>query len=296
MIGTSKQNGGGSMETLRDKIAVVTGAASGIGLGMVEAFGAAGMKIVMADIELDVLTREAQRLAESGIQVVAERVDVADFASVARLAQAARERFGAVHVLCNNAGVAGADGGRPIWLHAQKEWDWVMGVNFGGVVNGLRAFVPDMIASGEPGHIVNTASILGLTTGNGSIYGVSKHAVARLTEGLLHDLEAAGAKIGVTLLCPGLIATNILSSVRNRPDALKTDAPAPDPERRAALETFFKTRGMAPRMVGDQVVEAILKDRFYVLTHEDNMAGVQRRFDDILNLRRPTPPQRRNAS
>jgi NAD(P)-dependent dehydrogenase (short-subunit alcohol dehydrogenase family) len=285
------------METLRDKVAVVTGAASGIGLGMVEAFGAAGMKIVMADIEMEVLAREAARLADAGVEVAAERVDVADFASVALLAQAARERFGAVHVLCNNAGVAGADGGRPIWLHAQEEWDWVMGVNFRGVVNGLRAFVPDMIASGAPGHIVNTASILGLTSGHGSIYGVSKHAVARLTEGLYHDLQAADAKIGVTLLCPGLIATNILSSVRNRPAALKTDAPAPDPDRRAALETFFKTQGMAPRAVGDRVVDAILKDKFYVLTHEETMAGVQRRFDDIVNLRRPTPPpQRRNAS
>jgi NAD(P)-dependent dehydrogenase (short-subunit alcohol dehydrogenase family) len=168
----------------------------------------------------------------------------------------------------------------------------VMGVNFRGVVNGLRAFVPDMIAHGEEGHVVNTSSILGLTTGAGSIYGVSKHAVTRLTEGLYQDLKAANARIGATVLCPGMIATNIITSARNRPDALKDEA-APDPARSqaiAAMDARFKSLGMAPREVGEKVADAISNDQFYVLTHAENMEGVKRRFEDIFNLRPPTPP------
>jgi NAD(P)-dependent dehydrogenase (short-subunit alcohol dehydrogenase family) len=197
-------------------------------------------------------------------------------------------------VLCNNAGVSGAGGGRPIWAQTRNDWDWVMGVNFWGVVNGLKVFVPRMIAHGEEGHVVNTASILGLTTGPGSVYGVSKHAVARLTEGLFHDLKAAGADIGVTLLCPGMIATNIITSARNRPGELTDAADAPDAARQAAvaaMDARFKEGGMAPREVGEKVAEAILAGQFYLLTHSENMEGVRRRFDDIFALRDPSPPR-----
>lgn len=281
------------MKSLEGKVAVVTGAASGIGLGMAEAFASRGMKVAMADVEAAALEREAERLTRSNFEVAPFLVDVSSFEAVSRLADAAEARFGKVHVLCNNAGVSGGGGGRPIWAYSQADWDWVMGVNFQGVVNGLRAFTPRMIAHGEEGHVVNTASILGLTTGAGSIYGVSKHAVARLTEGLFHDLKAAGANIGVTLLCPGMIATNIITSARNRPDALAADA-APDAGARealAAMDARFKTEGMAPREVGEKVSQAILDDQFYVLTHAENMEGVQRRFDDIVNLRAPSPPR-----
>jgi NAD(P)-dependent dehydrogenase (short-subunit alcohol dehydrogenase family) len=167
-----------------------------------------------------------------------------------------------------------------------------MGVNFYGVVNGLRAFTQRMIAHGEEGHIVNTSSILGLTTGAGSIYGVSKHAVTRLTEGLYRDLQNVGANIGVTVLCPGMIATNIITSARNRPDALTSDVDQPDEgqrQARAAMDARFKSLGMAPREVGEKVVQAILDDQFYLLTHAGNMAGVQRRFEDIAALRPPSP-------
>ena len=197
-------------------------------------------------------------------------------------------------MVCNNAGVSGGGGPRPIWMQSQKDWDWVMGVNFWGVVNGLRAFVPRIVAHGEEGHVVNTSSILGLTTGAGSIYGVSKHAVARLTEGLYHDLKNAGANVGVTLLCPGMIATNIITSARNRPDDLTDASDQPDEARRAAIAAMdarFKEGGMAPREVGEKVAQAILDDQFYVLTHAENMEGVKRRFDDILHLRDPSPPR-----
>jgi NAD(P)-dependent dehydrogenase (short-subunit alcohol dehydrogenase family) len=280
------------MKTLEGRVADVTGAASGIGLGMTEAFASRGMKVVMADVEEDVLAREADRLTRANFEVFPQAVDVASFESVSRLADAAERRFERVHVLCNNAGVSGGGGGpRPIWAHGQTDWDWVMGVNFWGVVNGLRAFVPRMLAHGEEGHVVNTSSILGLTTGAGSIYGVSKHAVTRLTEGLYRDLQAAEAPIGATVLCPGMIATNIITSARNRPDGLKPDGWQTDAQRQAiaAMDERFRTQGMAPREVGEKVVQAILDDQFYLLTHPDNMAGVERRFSDIVALRPPSP-------
>ena len=281
------------MQVFQGKVAVVTGAASGIGLGMTEALASRGMKVVMADVEEAALMREAERLTRANFEVDPQLADVSSYDSVERLASAAKARFGKVHVLCNNAGVSGATGGgTPIWAQDEAEWDWVMGVNFRGVVNGLRAFVPGMIAHGEEGHVVNTSSILGLTTGAGSIYGVSKHAVTRLTEGLYQDLKAANAKIGATVLCPGMIATNIITSARNRPDALK-DAAAPDAARSqavAAMDARFKSLGMAPREVGEKVADAISNDQFYVLTHAENMDGVKRRFEDIFNLRPPSPP------
>ena len=282
------------MQALEGKTAVVTGAASGIGLGMTEAFASRGMRVVMADVEAQALEREAERLTRANFEVLPIVTDAASFESVSALADAAEARFGPVHVLCNNAGVSGGGGPRPIWAQSQKDWDWVMGVNFWGVVNGLRAFTPRMIAHGEPGHIVNTSSILGLTTGAGSIYNVSKHAVTRLTEGLYHDLKAADARIGVTVLCPGMIATNIITSARNRPDDLTDDGDLPDAARQqaiAAMDARFKADGMAPREVGEKVVQAILDDQFYVLTHADNMEAVKRRFDDITALRNPSPPR-----
>jgi NAD(P)-dependent dehydrogenase (short-subunit alcohol dehydrogenase family) len=281
------------MQSLEGKVAVVTGAASGIGLGMTEAFASRGMKVVMADVEAEALMRAAEHLSKTNAEVAPVVVDVSSYESVVALADAAEARFGKVHVLCNNAGVSGGGGGQPIWAQSQNDWDWVMGVNFRGVVNGLRAFTPRMIAHGEEGHIVNTSSILGLTTGAGSIYGVSKHAVTRLTEGLVQDLKNAGAHISATVLCPGMIATNIITSARNRPGALADADDAPNPQREAviaAMDARFKTNGMAPREVGEKVVQAILDDQFYLLTHAENMAGVKRRFDDIEALRQPSPP------
>ena len=282
------------MKSLEGKVAVVTGAASGIGLGMTEAFASRGMKVAMADVERDALRREADRLTRANFEVAPFVVDVSSFEAVAALADQAEARFGKLHVVCNNAGVSGGGGARPIWAQSQNDWDWVMGVNFWGVVHGVRAFTPRIIAHGEAGHVVNTSSILGLTTGAGSIYGVSKHAVARLTEGLYHDLKNAGANVGVTLLCPGMIATNIITSARNRPDGLTDASDPPDEARRAAIAAMdarFKEGGMAPREVGEKVAQAILDDQFYVLTHAENMEGVKRRFDDILHLRDPSPPR-----
>ena len=281
------------MKSLEGKTAVITGAASGIGLGMAEAFASRGMKVVMADVEEAALMREAERLTRANFDVHAQLADVASVESMEHLAEAAEGRFGHVHVLCNNAGVSGGGGGRPIWAQTQNDWDWVMGVNFWGVVNGLRVFTPRMLAHGEEGHIVNTSSILGLTTGPGSVYGVSKHAVARLTEGLWYDLKAANAAIGATVLCPGMIATNIITSARNRPEDLTGKADEPNDAQlaaRAAMDARFKAEGMAPREVGEKVAQAILDEQFYLLTHASNMEGVKRRYDALVNLKDPTPP------
>jgi NAD(P)-dependent dehydrogenase (short-subunit alcohol dehydrogenase family) len=170
-----------------------------------------------------------------------------------------------------------------------------MGVNLMGVVHGIQAFVPGMVASGEPGHVVNTSSVLGLATGGGSIYGVTKHAVTRLTEGLWYDLQAAGAPIGVSVLCPGMIATNIIGSHRNRPADLQNAEVAVSEdveERMAFVQELFAKEGMPPAEVADLVHDAIVEDRFYVLTHpEAEKETVRARLEAILGETSPPPPR-----
>lgn len=257
------------MQELGGKVAVVTGAASGIGRGLADRFGAEGMRIVIADVEADALASAEAELAADGAEVLAVQTDVADRDAVFALADAASDRFGSVHVLCNNAGVSG--GGGALWETTDRDWDWVLGVNLMGVVHGIQAFVPAMVAHGEPGHIVNTSSVLGLSSGGGSIYSVTKHAVTRLSEGLLHDLRAAGSPIGVSALCPGMIATQIVSAGRNRPEHLRNEAEPTEEAQRmwAAMQERFLADGMPPAEVADMVVDAIHTDRFYVLTHPD---------------------------
>lgn len=278
------------MEQLKDRVAVVTGAASGIGLGITEALASHGAKVMMADVEEPVLLAQAERLSKANLDVTPCVTDVRNAAALDALRDRAIARYGIVHIVCNNAGVAGGGAG-PLWEKSERDWAWVMGVNFYGIVNGCRAFLPHMIGHGEEGHIVNTSSILGLTGGAGSIYGVSKHAVTRFTEGLYHDLAAAGGTIGASVLCPGLIATNIVRSYRNRPVELANEASGQDAASEELIserDRYFKEQGMDPRRVGDMVVDAMRERRFYILTHPENMQGVTRRFEDILNLRPPS--------
>ena len=280
------------MDGLEGRTAVVTGAASGIGLGMTEAFANRGMRVLMADIERDVLESEAERLQRSNLEVRPFVTDVSALSGVEAMLTAANESYGPVHVLCNNAGVGGgAPGG--IWEASDKDWRWVMGVNFDGVLNGLRTFVPHMLAHAEPSHIVNTSSIAGMMTGTGSIYGVSKHAVSRLTEGLYFDLKNREANIGVTLLCPGIIDTNIIGSGRNRPaDLVDHDRPANAPsEASERFARYFKEKGMAPRDVGEMVADAICDGRFYLFTQDEFMPSIKQRFDDILAMHEPRQPK-----
>jgi len=283
------------MDQLEGKVAVVTGAASGIGRALVDRFAAAGMKVVLADVEAEALAKAEAEVHSTGAEAMAVVTDVSDRASVDALAEAVAHRFGGTHVLCNNAGVSGGMGA--LWETTERDWAWVMGVNLMGVVHGIQAFVPGMVARGEPGHIVNTSSVLGLATGAGSIYGVTKHAVTRLTEGLWYDLQAAGAPIGVSVLCPGMIATNIIGSARNRPAALQNEgaAEAASPEvqqRMEFVQQLFANEGMPPAEVAEIVHEAILTDRFYVLTHpEPEKETVRARMEAILGEQSPPPPR-----
>jgi NAD(P)-dependent dehydrogenase (short-subunit alcohol dehydrogenase family) len=279
--------------------AVVTGAASGIGRALAGRFAGRRLNVVMADVEETALTTAGRELSEQGASVLTVPTDVSSFSSVESLADAAESRFGPVHVLCNNAGVAG--GGSPIWNTSDNDWEWVLGVNLMGVVHGVRAFVPRMLDHGQDGHVVNTSSVLGLSTGGGSIYSVTKHAVTRLTEGLWHDLRAAGARISASVLCPGMVATHIISAERNRPVRLRdvpapgpTSGAAPDAAREAGRQTMqarFLADGMPPEEVADMVVDAIEQDRFYVLTHPDLIKPqVQRRLQAIIDESDPPAP------
>jgi NAD(P)-dependent dehydrogenase (short-subunit alcohol dehydrogenase family) len=284
------------MQDVEGKVAVVTGAASGIGRALVDRFAAAGMKVALADVEVEALEKAEAEVAAAnpGIETLAHVTDVSQRASVDGLAAAVTERFGTTaHILCNNAGVSG--GGGALWETTERDWAWVMGVNLMGVVHGIQAFVPGMVERGEPGHVVNTSSVLGLATGGGSIYGVTKHAVTRLTEGLWYDLRAANAPIGVSVLCPGLIATNIMSSGRNRPSELQNEGVTPTPEMQQRLQMMqkvFADNGMPPSEVAEIVFDAIRTDRFYVLTHpEQEKETVKARFEAILGETAPPPPR-----
>lgn len=280
------------MDELEGKIAVITGAASGIGRAMADRFAATGMRVVMADVEADALDAAAAQVADGGAEVLSVRTDVADRSSVDALAAATIDRFGVPNIVCNNAGVSGSFG--PIWEATDTDWQWVLGVNLMGVVHGLQAFVPAMVAGGQPGHIVNTSSVLGLSTGGGSIYSVTKHAVTRLTEGLWYDLRAANSAVSASVLCPGLIATRIVSAARNRPEHLSDSEVDPSEaeaakQRMEAAQAYFEQAGMPPSEVADMVLDAVRADRFYVLTHPDMILGqVTSRMQGILDGDPPT--------
>jgi NAD(P)-dependent dehydrogenase (short-subunit alcohol dehydrogenase family) len=271
------------MRDLAGKVAVVTGAASGIGRALTERFARAGMKVVLADVEEETLTTAARELEAAGAETLAVRTDVSREDDVEALARRAYERFGAVHVVCNNAGVAVAG---PVWEQSLEDWRWVLGVNLWGVVHGVRSFVPRMLAARTPGHIVNTASVAGLTSAPGlGVYNVSKHSVVTLSETLAKDLAMAGAPIKVSVLCPGFVNTRILDSSRNRPAAFGPERPRP-----ADLEPIIRSlvaAGMPPAEVAQHVLRAVEEERFYVLTHPDFTAQVKERCQDIVEGRTP---------
>jgi len=277
------------VKTFRDRVAVVTGAASGIGLALAERFAAEGMKIVMADVEADALERAAAALRGRAAAVLATRVDVARAEDVERLARETYAAFGAAHVVCNNAGVAviGA-----VHEHSLADWQWVMGVNLWGVIHGVRAFVPRMLAGGDEGHIVNTASMAGLTTAPFmSVYDVTKHGVVALSESMYKEFTATGVPIGVSVVCPGLINTSIMRSSRNRPPELAEEGKA-GPMAQAFGQGLADrlTGGYPPSEVAAQVFEGIRDQRFYVVPAQPEVRQwATIRAQDIIELRNPTP-------
>lgn len=247
---------------LQGKVAVVTGAASGIGLAAAERFVAEGMSVVMADIEAPVLNAQVARLQADGAPVVPFVLDVADAEQIAALREFSLQSFGAVHLLFNNAGVGGT--GRPTWKTKPAVWDWVVAVDLLGVAYGVEAFVPLMVEQGE-GHIVNTASEAGLcATPMLGAYHAAKFGVVGLSEALV--MELAGTGVGVSCLCPELVDTKIFESARNAPAHL--GLPKPENTPIELLEAFMKTKAIQPEVVAGDVVEAVQNNKFWVITHD----------------------------
>ncbi len=275
------------MKDLGGKVLVVTGGASGIGKHLALRFAREGMSVVLADVEEEPLRATEEELKASGATVLAVRADVSSSASVDELAARAFERFGAVHVVCNNAGVGGGAG--PIWTLTDADWTWTLGVNLLGVVHGIRAFVPRMIAQGE-GHVVNTASIAGLLAPPMMApYVASKHGVVSISEVLARDLETVGAKVRVSVLCPGFVKTRIAESHRNRPRDPASGERATSGADAAAGAMIRKMveAGIEPEVVADHVLDAVRQERFYVLPHPELDVAVERRMKDILERRYP---------
>lgn len=277
------------MRDLDGKVAVVTGAASGIGLGLATRFAQERMKVVLADVEEEALEAAVTDLRRQELDVLGVLTDVSSEASVQSLAQQTLEAYGKVHVLCNNAGVAGAGGGAMAWDWTMKDWQWVFGVNFWGVVHGIRTFLPIMTGQDEEGHVVNTASMAGLLPGGG-IYGVTKHAVVALSESLYAQLNMSNAKVGVSVLCPGFVHTNIAESERNRPEELSQADEQPPDATMQAVRDMIRQRiatGMEPADVAGIVLEAIQNDQFWITTTDEFDAVVRARHDGILARSNP---------
>lgn len=274
------------MKDLRDRVAVVTGGASGIGLGMAKALASAGARLVLADIESEAAETAAQDLRDDGADAVGIACDVADPSSVDALCEETLSTYGGVHVLCNNAGVGGS-AAVPIWDQPPDEWKWVMGVNVDGVVHGIQRFVPIMIEQGDGGHVVNTASMAGLLEGGG-IYGVTKHAVVALSEAMYRDARQRNLPIGVSVLCPGWVNTRIMESERNRPEAPRaaTEVDTPEAQLIRAFVASQIEQGLDPVDVGRIVLSAIQEDRFYILTHPWE-AMIRNRMEHILDGKNP---------
>jgi NAD(P)-dependent dehydrogenase (short-subunit alcohol dehydrogenase family) len=276
------------MKQFRDRTAVITGAASGIGLELARRAAAEGMNLVLADIEAAKLDVAAASLGIDADRILARRTDVSREDEIVALADAAFARFGGVHLLCNNAGVGLT---RVTWEHSTADWEWVLGVNLWSVIHGIHHFLPRMLEQADEGHIVNTSSVAGLLSTPGmAAYNVSKHGVVTLSETLYGELLAARAKVGVSVLCPAWVPTGIHESSRNRQDRFGSAAPA------AGLSAAYEERmGQAVKSgrltaadMASEVFTAVGEGRFYVIPHRKINNAITLRTDDIMQLRNPT--------
>lgn len=276
------------MKKLKGKVAAVTGAASGLGRSMALAFAAEGMDIALADVDEVNLTAVADEVQEKGVRAITLKVDVSQAAQVDAFRDQAIARLGAVHVVCNNAGVAPLG---PLWESSVGDWEWILGVNLWGVIHGVRAFAPALIAQKE-GHIVNTASVAGLISPPGmGAYNVTKHAVVALSETLYHDLRERKSKVGVSVLCPAYVPTGIADSERSRPKHLAAATKSPETQAKEAMvRKAVKSGKISAAEVAQAVVKAVKADRFYILTHEGITSAIRARMEDILKARAPRNP------
>ena len=268
------------MRDFSNGTAVVTGAASGMGYAFTERFAAEGMNVVLADIETDALQAAVTRLEQQERTVIGVEVNTLQRESIESLRDQAIDRFGNIHVLCNNAGVVSSeDGGyRKLWDIPDATWDWVLGVNFYGVLYGIQTFLPHMIEHGEPGHVVSTSSVGGIVAGSGA-YSVSKHGVLSLSEGLYLDLRSINSNVSASVLCPGLVNTNLLNAERNRPDQFGGPS-GPDPQEPSRVGSMDDA--MNPSNVAELVWDAIVNDKCYILPHPGWDAMVRERVERII--------------
>ncbi|HTB10804.1 MAG TPA: SDR family NAD(P)-dependent oxidoreductase [Bryobacteraceae bacterium] len=268
------------MKDFKGKVAVVTGAASGIGRGIAQRCVAEGMRVVLADIEKDALEEAAAAMPGT----MPYRVDVSYAPGMDAMADAVYKEFGAVHLLFNNAGVA--PDGKMSWAQTLETWKWVIDVNLYGVIHGLRSFVPRMLAGGEEGYVVNTASVAGLHSGPMiSPYYATKHAVVGLSECLYLELKMANARIGAAVLCPAFVKTRIAESWRNRPGGSAATAAGSDEF--GAMVRGLVEQGVSPESIADKVFEAIREERLWILTHPEFDAAIRDRAEGMLEGRNP---------
>ena len=274
------------MKMLEGKVAAVTGAASGLGRAMALAFAGEGMHAALADVDEPGLNSTLNEVQGRGVRAFAMRVDVSRYQEVESFCSKAIAQFGATHVVCNNAGVSPLGA---VWENTLADWQWILGVNLWGVIHGVRAFVPRLLAQGE-GHVVNTASVAGLISPPGmGAYNVTKHAVVALSESLYHDLRLRGSPVGVSVLCPAYVPTGIADSERNRPRELLNPGKNPSKEE-ALLRKAVASGKLSADDVARAVVAAVKEERFYVLTHPRIKGAIRARMEDILDERAPRNP------
>lgn len=283
------------MKTFRDKVAVITGGASGLGRHFAEVAAREGMKVVLADVQVDALERATAELRAQGASVMSQLCDVRKGEQVQALADAAVAEFGAVHLVFNNAGVGSAG---LIWENTEADWEWVMGVNVWGVIHGVRIFTKLMLDAAArdasfQGHIVNTASMAGLLNAPAmGVYNVSKHAVVSLSETLYHDLQLVGAPIGASVLCPYFVPTGISQSHRNRPDDVRMSA-APTASQMAAqfmTDKAVSSGKVSAEEVAELTFKAIADGQFYIYSHPDALAGVRVNLESVVAGTNPPDP------
>jgi NAD(P)-dependent dehydrogenase (short-subunit alcohol dehydrogenase family) len=278
------------MNELSGKVAAVTGAASGLGRAMALAFASEGMDLALADVDEQGLKNTGDLVSSHGVKTYAMRVDVSKQDQVDEFAARAVAKLKAVHLVCNNAGVAVSGAA---WENSSAEWQWILGVNLWGAVHGVRAFAPRLIAQDE-GHIVNTASVAGLISPPGmGAYCVTKHAVVALSESLHHDLRERGSRVGVSVLCPAYVPTGIADSERNLPPGISSSEKSTE---RLAKEAALRKAVAAGKLSADDVARAVVaavkENRFYILTHPAIKGAVRARMEDILEERTPRDPLR----
>ena len=269
------------MNKFEGKTAVITGAASGIGKAMAERFAQEKMQVVLADIEEEALEKTIENLRQYQHRVIGVKTDVLVEESIKELFAKATAEYGNIHILCNNAGIGANSGNKAIWEIEKQDWDWVMGVNYQGVLQGIQTFLPHMLEHGEEGHVVTTVSMAGLLPGAGT-YGVSKHAVMALTEALSRDLITRETKINASVLCPGFVDTNIDKSERNRPSHLG-EAQEVTNEMGAEIMSAMLRQGKKPEEIAEIVFNAIKENIFYILSHPAWDDSLRSHFENILS-------------